>query len=219
MTFETLTYGNPAAEWLLIQPVDEHDLAGIEQEIAGIREMNGGQDFCLIAVKVKDWNKDLSPWPAPPVFGKEGFGDGAKEMLGFILQEVIPEADRSCGGLNRKYILGGYSLAGLFALWAGYQTDRFCGIAAASPSVWFPGFTDYMRQHPMQAKKVYLSLGDREEKTRNKVMARVGEAIREGYSFLKDAKIACTLEWNEGNHFRDADKRTARAFAWVMSCF
>ncbi len=219
MTFETLTYGNPAAEWLLIQPVDEHDLAGIEQEIAGIREMNGGRDFCLIAVKVKDWNKDLAPWPAPPVFGKEGFGDGAGEMLGFILKEVIPEADRSYDGLNRKYILGGYSLAGLFALWAGYQTDRFCGIAAASPSVWFPGFTDYMREHPMQAKNVYLSLGDKEEKTRNKVMARVGGAIREGYSFLKEAGVNCTLEWNEGNHFRDADKRTARAFAWVMSCF
>ena len=209
-------FGNPAAEWLLIQPVDERELEGIGQETTLIREMNGGQDFCLAALVVNDWNKDLSPWPAPPVFGKEGFGDGAEDMLGFILREVIPEADRACGGAERKFILGGYSLAGLFALWAGCQTDRFSGIAAASPSVWFPGFTDYMREHPMRAEAVYLSLGDKEEKTRNRVMARVGEAIRGGYSFLKDAGICCTLEWNEGNHFREPDRWTAKAFAWVM---
>ena len=124
-------FGNPAAEWLLIQPVDERELEGIGQETTLIREMNGGQDFCLAALVVNDWNKDLSPWPAPPVFGKEGFGDGAEDMLGFILREVIPEADRACGGAERKFILGGYSLAGLFALWAGCQTDRFSGIAAA----------------------------------------------------------------------------------------
>ena len=68
----------------------------------------------------------------------------------------------------------------------------------------------------MRAAAVYLSLGDKEEKTRNRVMARVGEAIRGGYSFLKDAGICCTLEWNEGNHFREPDRRTAKAFAWVM---
>ena len=32
---------------------------------------------------------------------------------------------------------------------------------------------------------MYLSLGDREERTRNPVMARVGEAIREAEDILK----------------------------------
>ena len=91
-------FGNPAAEWLLIQPVDERELEGIGQETTLIREMNGGQDFCLAALVVNDWNKDLSPWPAPPVFGKEGFGDGAEDMLGFSLREVIVHAE----GLNEN---------------------------------------------------------------------------------------------------------------------
>ena len=26
----------------------------------------------------------------------------------------------------------------------------------------------------------------------------------------------CTLEWNSGGHFKDADLRTAKAFQWVM---
>ena len=118
---------------------------------------------------------------------------------------------------NKKLFLGGYSLAGLFALWAGYQTDRFAGIAAASPSVWFPNFTGYMRENRILAEAVYLSLGDREEKTRNPVMAKVGSAIKEGYSILTETGTDCVLEWNKGNHFKEPDLRTAKAFAWLMN--
>ena len=88
----------------------------------------------MTAVKVNDWNKDLSPWPAPAVFGNEDFGDGAAETLEYLLNEVVPDTDMSVSSGQRLFI-GGYSLAGLFALWAGYQTDRFDGIAAASPSI------------------------------------------------------------------------------------
>lgn len=117
---------------------------------------------------------------------------------------------------KKKYYIGGYSLAGLFSLWAAYQTDVFTGIAAVSPSVWFPGFIDYMREHEIKSKTVYLSLGDKEEKTRNPVMAQVGNCIRSGYDWLKECGIDCTLEWNSGNHFRDPDMRTAKAFAWIL---
>ena len=145
------------------------------------------------------------------MFGNEAFGDGAPRTLDFLLNELS-----SCPVKGRVF-LGGYSLAGLFALWAGYQTDCFRGIAAASPSVWFPGFTDYMKDNKLHADAVYLSLGDREEKTRNPVMARVGDAIREAYDHLQKAGTDCVLEWNKGNHFKDADLRTAKAFAWLMN--
>ena len=200
--------GERASDTLLIQPVDDHDLELIESEATAIRRL-AGRDFHLTAVRVRNWNRDLTPWEAPPVFGKEGFGNGAGETLREILELV--------GGEKKKIILGGYSLAGLFALWAGYRTDRFAGIAAASPSVWYPGFSDYMRENTMKAGCVYLSLGDREEKTRNQVMAKAGDCIREARELLDRQGICCTLEWNEGNHFKDPDLRTARAFAWVMN--
>ena len=200
-------YGDPEAPMALIQMVDEHDLEGIESELAEIRRLTD-QRFCLWAIQVTGWNHDLSPWKAPAVFGREDFGDGAVETLAEVL--------KACGDLQKTYILGGYSLAGLFALWAGCQTDVFRGVAAASPSVWFPGFTDYLKKSRMQAGVVYLSLGDREEKTRNPVMASVGERIREVQTVLNHQGICTALEWNEGNHFRDADLRTAKAFAWVM---
>ena len=115
-----------------------------------------------------------------------------------------------------KVILGGYSLAGLFALWAATQTNALYGVAAASPSVWFPGWSEYEAAHPIQAQRVYLSLGDREEHTKNQTMAAVGDNIRTLHSALIQRGKACTLEWNAGGHFKDADLRTARAFAWVM---
>ena len=201
-------YGDPASARVLIQPVDDHDLAGIENEAKTISELAGG-DFRLIAVKIEDWNRDLSPWEAPPVFGKEAFGGGAAETLAELL--------KLCADKSKRYYIGGYSLAGLFALWAVCQTDAFAGAAAASPSVWFPGFADYMKERGVQCGRVYLSLGDREERTRNPVMAAVGDRIRELHAFLSARGTDCVLEWNPGNHFRDADLRTARAFAWLLN--
>ena len=65
---EIYLLGNEFAPNVLIQPVDSHDLEGIENEVRTIRELTEA-DFQLIAVKVESWNRDLSPWKAPAVFG------------------------------------------------------------------------------------------------------------------------------------------------------
>lgn len=140
-------YGNPNAMTVLIQLVDDHDLAVIENEIAEIQRLTNA-DFHLLAIKVNNWNKDLSPWEAPAVFGSEPFGSGAADTLAEVLQYTTDQ--------NKSYLIGGYSLSGLFALWTAYQTDVFKGVAAASPSIWFPQFTDYMREHRIQNCKPYL---------------------------------------------------------------
>lgn len=204
---EIREYGRQDAGAVLIQPVDEHDLEGMDREVARIRE-EAGEDFRLLTFRVQSWNHDLSPWRAPAVWGEEGFGDGAADTLREIL--------KACTDRSKTYYIGGYSLAGLFALWAVYQTDAFAGAAAASPSVWFPGFTDWMKERRPECGTVYLSLGDREERTRNPVMATVGDHIRAAYALLQEQGVDCTLEWNSGNHFRDNDIRTAKAFAWLI---
>lgn len=205
---KTYEFGDPQAGICLIQPVYDHDLAVLGKEYAGIHELTG-MDFQLAALEVNDWNHDLSPWKAPAVFGNSDFGGGASDTL----SEILP----LCSDEGRKYYIGGYSLAGLFALWASAQTDRFAGVAAASPSVWFPHFVEYMSDRKLFCRTVYLSLGDREEKTRNPVMATVGDKIRQLHSLLGKDDLNCILEWNEGNHFKDFDVRMARAFARVMT--
>ena len=201
-------YGNPDADTVLIQLTGDHELSVLKNEVEEIRKRTS-TDFRLIAAKVDDWNYELSPWKAPAVFKTEDFCGGASKTLENIIA--------LCADKNRKYYIGGYSLAGLFALWVACQTDIFSGVAAASPSVWFPGFIDYMKTYKMKSQNVYLSLGDREEKTRNPVIAQIGNCIKEEYRCLLENGINCILEWNKGNHFKEADIRTAKAFAWILN--
>ena len=212
---ECLLWGDPDARDVLIQPVDSHDLDGLDAQLS-VMEDALGDSFLLAAFRVRDWNRELSPWEAPPVFGREGFGSGAEDTLGFILETLLPEIGGDAG--DRRRCLGGYSLAALFSLWAAYRTDRFQGIAAASPSVWFPGWDAFIRQGPVRAEAVYLSLGDREARTRNPVMAAVADRIRLQHEVLSGDPGcgASTLEWNPGNHFKEPARRTARAFLWVL---
>ena len=208
-------YGEAHAEYLLLQVTGEHELQSIDHEVTVIAQSSW--NFLLAAIPVESWNDELSPWEAPAVWGKESFGCNAADTLRFLTEQVIPTLkQRFALPENVKIILGGYSLAGLFALWASTQTDLFYGVAAASPSVWFPDWMEFEQQHPMQAQRVYLSLGDKEERTKNAVMAAVGDNIRTLHSRLAERGADCTLEWNSGGHFKDADLRTARAFQWVM---
>ena len=207
---ETYIYGDINADIVLLQAVDDHDLEGLDNEVKLIGEMTASP-FCLRALRVDSWNNDLSPWKAPAVFGNEDFGGGG----GVFLQKFIRLIDERAS--NRKYIVGGYSLAGLFALWAGFETDLFAGVAAASPSVWFPGFTDYVKGKEISTEAVYLSLGDKEAKTRNPVMSKVADNIRDIHEILIQRGVHCTLEWNSGNHFKDPDVRTAKAFSYVIN--
>ena len=208
MSMEIRTFGNCNSERILIQMVDDHDLEFIDNEVAHI---NPG-DFRLITVKVNNWNTDLSPWEAPPVFGNTRFGKGATETLSLLTKSIIP----SLGCSRAELFIGGYSLSGLFALWAACNTSIFKGVVAASPSAWFPGFVDYVKNNQVRTQAVYLSLGDKEEKTRNPVMATVGNAMRELCEIISGKGVKCTLEWNEGNHFRNPDLRTAKGFSYIL---
>lgn len=208
-------YGEAHAEYLLLQMTGEHELQSIDSEVAAIAQ--SAHQFLFAAIPVENWNDALSPWEAPAVWGKESFGGKAADTLRFLTEQVIPALKQQFAlPGNVRIILGGYSLAGLFALWASTQTDLFYGVAAASPSVWFPGWMEFEQQHPMQAQHIYLSLGDKEEHTKNAVMAAVGDNIRTLHSRLIERGADCTLEWNSGGHFKNADLRTAKAFRWAM---
>ena len=204
---EVYEYGDKSAKIVLVQPVDEHSIDMLKEEIAEIKKRTD-TDFLLAAFTVTDWNKELSPWKAKAVFGNDDFGNGAKDTLSKILEY--------CTDSEKTYYIGGYSLAGLFALWSAYNTNVFKGVAAVSPSMWFPGFDMFMKENEIECNNVYLSLGNKEEKARNPVMATVGDRIRSAEALLKDIGVNCILEWNEGNHFRDPSLRTAKGFSWLL---
>ena len=206
------------ARFLILQPVDDHDQALLGSEVESIRSLTP-VPFTLVAFYIRDWLNELTPWPSAPVFGKQGFGADAPATLSFVCNALLPALQQRnlYDPEKHRLVLGGYSLAGLFALWAGSQSDRFSGVVAASPSVWYPGWTDYASRHPLQASVAYLSLGNKEEQVRNPVMSRVGDCLRLQQKLLDEQGTASVLEWNEGGHFLHPDKRTARGFAWALN--
>ena len=214
-----ILYLNENAEYILIQPVDENDISVLDNEVKHIEE-NTDRNFSLVAFKIEDWNSELTPWEMPLLRGKGNFGDGAAGTLEFIKNELIPALSEYTNTENKeiKYILGGYSLAGLFSLWSGYQTDIFEGMAAVSPSVWYKKWIEYVEAEKPLSEKIYLSLGDTEEKTKHQILSKIGENIRKQHEILeKSENVKTVLEWNEGNHFKNPDIRTAKGFLWVMN--
>lgn len=204
--------GQPQA--LLVQPVSQHQRDGMAEELATIGD--AGVPFALATVPIADWELELMPWAEPAVSKRPEVGSGAEATLDYISNGLVPWLTGRCGAL--PVVLGGYSLGGLFALWAARRTPLFHAVAAASPSLWAGDWPAYAECHPLQARKAYLSLGDREERTRNQAMARCGDRVRNEYARLQ-AELgaeATTLVWEQGGHFANPAARMGRAFAWCL---
>lgn len=74
----------------------------------------------LVNVRVDLWEENFSPWCAPRVFAKgPNFGDGAQKTFDTLINHVIPRAESELAESPAYRVLVGYSLAGLFSLWAG----------------------------------------------------------------------------------------------------
>lgn len=209
-------FGSDNPDCLLIQPSARHETATLEAEAAQIAALSQ-TPFVLATVELEDWIIDLMPWPDRNISREEEAGRHAPDTLHYILDALIPELKRRFG--DRPIILGGYSLGGLFALWAAGQTDGFKALAAASPSVWIKDWIPYATKQPPMTEAIYLSLGEREEHVKNQAIARVGDCLRVQYALLQRqmGPERCTLVWEEGNHFTDNEGRLARAFAWCLN--
>ena len=131
----------------------------------------------LVHIGVDLWEENFSPWCAPRVFAKgPNFGDGAQKTLDTLINQVVLWAESDLTEPPAYRALVGYSLAGLFSLWAGVsqQVARGCQpddapsqpgpssqpgaphvdapattfqrVGAVSGSFWFPGLLDYVDQ-------------------------------------------------------------------------
>lgn len=186
---ECQIYGNQDADVYIF--CFFHDCTSIVESLKG--------NYCLIAPVIKDWNSELSPWPA------DGFGGKGEELEKWILSTM---------NSSHHYIIAGYSLGGLFSLWMYGRHESFVGCISASGSLWFPGWINYL--HTINRKAVvYLSLGRKESKTKNKLMCTVGQNTIETYQYLSKNNRCIYIEEN-GGHFTEPDQRMIRGFKWVF---
>lgn len=129
--------------------------------------------FALVAISDLDWNHDMAPWDRPAAFKNgEPFIGGADDYLRLLVEEIMPRAEKELSGPPAWRGIAGYSLAGLFALYAIYRTDVFSRVGCMSGSLWFPGFKEYVFSHEPKRRPdcIYFSLGNKEAKTRNSVL-------------------------------------------------
>ena len=178
----------------------------------------GCKNFTLAAISGLDWNHDLSPWPAQTIRNnKHGFG-GADEYISGLIASILPAVRAELPAEPEYTAIAGYSLAGLFALYAAYKTDVFSRIASVSGSLWFPGFTEFVQSHDFLKTPdcIYLSLGESEAKTRNKILAPVRKNTEFIEDFYKSRGIPTVFELNPGNHFNDTIGRTAKGISEMI---
>lgn len=200
---------------ILVQPSARHENTTLEAEAQQIAELSK-VPFVLATIELEDWMADLMPWPDGNVSRDPEVGKHAQETLNYVLMALVPELEQRYGSL--PMILGGYSLGGLFAIWASMQTDSFKAVAAASPSVWIHNWMPFAKKHVPMANYIYLSLGDQEERVKNQAIARVGDNLRAQYELFQTqlGPEQSMLVWEEGSHFADNEGRLARAFAWCL---
>ena len=140
------------------------------------------------------------------------------EYLKLLLDAVIPKTLDRLGTAPRFTGIAGYSLAGLFALYALYRCDAFGRAASMSGSLWFPGFAEYVAEHgPVRLPdRVYLSLGDREAATRNPYLKTVADSTGTVADLFGKQGAEVIRETNPGNHFRDAALRSAKGIRALL---
>lgn len=204
--------GNLKSSTFLMYLVDESNPEDYEQIY---QKISNEYQLCMISVSIHDWQGKLSPWPAPPIFGKHDFAGNAAKFLAELEDFWKWFKDENNIESNQVYLCG-YSLAGLFALWASSQTNLFTKIAAVSPSVWYFNFVEYMQQNPIQTREVYMSLGDKEANAKNKVMATVKDCFDEVIQIVQKQDIPLTYEYNPGNHFQDVELRMTKGIQQLL---
>lgn len=92
--------------------------------------------FTLMTISDLDWSHDIVPWDSTPVSKNAApCTSGADEYLQLLTDEIIPVAEKQITGISRWRGITGYSLAGLFALYAVYQTDLLSHLGSMSESL------------------------------------------------------------------------------------
>ena len=179
-----------------------------QQEAADVYSLvkEAGEELTIIPCIPSSWENSLTPYETDnPLQKGRTFAGKADDFL----KDVMAVAS-TCPATHR--ILAGYSLAGLFALYAGTKCSLFDSLVAGSPSLWYPSFMEYAQTHPLNPaiQYVYLSLGNQEAKVKNPIFQTIGQRMSEYCKILKEAQIPFRFDLNPGKHVNNVMERMAK---------
>ena len=170
-------------------------------------------DTTFVLLEISDWDRFLSPWKMENPFQRREDFRGEGDVTLSELLSLIPEVEK-----NRKYrsrSLIGYSMGGLFALWASTRTDLFDSVSSVSGSLWFEGLKDYLSQNRANAERIYLSLGKKEKKSSSPIISTVEEKTKEIFSLLSSQSYFVEYKEEEGGHFDNEGQRLINAVSFL----
>lgn len=191
--------------------------SGFERELFGsVSEILRNTDcppLTLAEFGEIDWDRDYSPWEAELDSGRK-FSGGADRLLPF-LPEFTAELEQRFGGFSGVYLCG-YSLGGLFALYAAALSEPgvISGAASCSGSMWFPGWTEFLKNHPLHGK-IYLSLGGKEKNSPDPLMASVENKTNE-VKRIAERTAQVTYVHEAGGHFSRIPQRICRGIMELL---
>ena len=164
----------------------------------------------IAVTEIPDWDELLSPWSAPAAFKSTAdFGGKADIFLRELTGDIIPNIESFLPSPPRRRGIGGYSLAGLFALYSFWRTGVFDAGFSASGSMWYDGFTEYIAKNdPVRVPDIFcFSLGDTEHRSRSPRLASVLENTFKAFRRLGELGAGTTLIFDRGGHFDDETAR------------
>lgn len=181
------------------------------------------EDFVFVTISNINWNDDLSPWYMSKIYSKDSdYLGNADNFLHSITDKIMPQIEKilleTYKIIPEYYSIIGYSLAGLFALYSGFKTNKFQKIASVSGSMWFENFEKFVQENNINSsvEKVYFSLGNKEKQTNNQILKTVEEKTIKIEKIIKAKGIKTTLQINHGNHFAQPEERLAKAIKWLQ---
>lgn len=220
---------NLTSNLLLLPIINEEEGNNIFNLVKSKCSNNKLDNFIILTISNFSWNDDLSPYYQEDVFKNKYSSDfkGKGDIfLNKIVNDILPKV--------REYLflkhniklsnigIGGYSLAGLFALYSLYQIDIFSFALINSASLWFNNFIKYIKANKISknVSNIYISLGNKEHLTKNSTLSKIKDLTLEVVNYLSsldDPKIKICYKENEGNHFKNNDLRVADSIIYIVN--
>lgn len=188
--------------YLIDSPEHPFDATTLQQE----------RTATIVTVPVTDWNAALTPWQASGIYrGEPNFGGQGQRTLSELVGTLIPavEADEGLSPTGRA--ICGYSLGGLFALYALTHCEAFVACACLSGSVWYEGWVEHLGELPLDLAGhfAYLSIGTKERKAARPILKTVQDRMEQCVGILQQAGCQVEYRTSPGNHMQHVSARLA----------
>lgn len=173
-----------------------------------------GRESTIVRVPVGDWGDNLTPWPAESAFrGRPDYGGQAATTLEWLTASAIPSLERGRHLSPSRRAVCGYSLGGLFSLYAFVHAGVFDACGCISGSVWYPGWVDHLREvcaEPgtgLSGRYAFLSVGSREKHAPQPMLRSVEDNMGACARILRAGGCEVAFEVGSGSHMQHEVER------------